>query len=221
MLMGDFRLRAARVAVAVVAVVCTSCGTAAPQLIDAAATAVGTPSPVATHTVAVTAGPTASPIPTVTPGPSPTPNMAATSASVFATITALAASPTYPPTSTPRPERTPISAGPDLPDIPPTALYTSGGIGVLSIPAQVFAGSAAALTVMTKPAAVCLLKVDHSSTEVAHVDPAPGTTAQVAGRAGVVAWVWNVDAGEPAGMMRLIVDCGVAGMARLQLKVVK
>jgi hypothetical protein len=147
--------------------------------------------------------------------------MAATSAAVFATITALAASPTYPPTSTPRPERTPISAGPDLPDIPPTALYTSGGIGVLSIPAQVFAGGAAALTVMTKPAAVCLLKVDHSSTGLTQVDPAPGTTAQVAGRTGVVAWVWNVDAGEPAGMMHLIVDCGVAGLARLQLKVVK
>src|SRR5689334_1427225 len=90
------------------------------------------PLPSATRRVTGTATETPTLTPTITetptPGPSPTPDTRETSVAVIATITALAATPTYPPTSTPRPQRTPIGAGPEDTQVPPTALFTSGGI---------------------------------------------------------------------------------------------
>ena len=229
--MGHIQSWVARIAMAVVAITCVSCGSAVPlQVADATITGTGVGVPPATQTAEGTPvleqtesaptelAPTTQP--TQTPGPSPTPNMQATSAAVFATITALAASPTYPPTSTPRPYRTPISAGPDLNNIPPTALYVSGGIGVLTLSAQVVPGGAGAVTIKAKPAAVCTLKVDRSTANAARFEPIPGAATQVTGRDGVAAWIWSVDASEPAGIMRLLVDCGNAGTAQLQLKVI-
>jgi hypothetical protein len=200
------------------AVMCVSCGFAIPQQ------STGTQgSPLATPTRAIATVPTPSPTapPAAPIDPSITSNTRATSLAVYATITALAASPTYSPTSTPRPYRTPISAGPEVNDIPPTALYTSGGIGVLTISTQVMPGGAAALTIKAKPAAVCTLKIDRSTANAASLEPIPSGATRVAGREGVTSWIWNIEASEPAGIMRLVADCGDAGMAQLQLKVVK
>lgn len=214
----------ARTAVVAVAAACVSCGSAAP---DQVAGATATPADAATATPAqspTVAGAPAAPVtvlPTEILVPSPTANTRATSNAVFAAFTALAASPTYPPTSTPRPYRTPISAGPQADEIPPTALFSSGGIGVLTISAQVMRGGVAALTIMAIPAAVCLLKNDRSTANAARFEPIPGAATRVTGRDGVAAWIWNIDANEPAGMMPLVVDCGSAGTAQLQLKVVE
>jgi hypothetical protein len=169
----------------------------------------------------VTSTPT--PVPTITltptPGPSPTPDTQQTSAAVYATITALAATPTYPPTSTPRPQRTPIGAGPDGNDVPPTALYSEGGIAVLTLSQQVIPGGAAALTVKTTPGASCTLQVSRGTGDAAKLASIPGVPARAAGRDGSVAWVWTVDAQEPTGIMTLVVNCGTGGKAHVQIKV--
>ncbi len=217
--MGQHRNRFASLAAAVAAI-CAACGSAQPRPVISP---LGTTSPLPTVTPVPlpTADRTAAVAPTQAPtaGPSPMPNTAATSASVFATITALAATPTYPPTSTPRPQRTPIGAGPADGDIPPTALYVSGGIAVQMISQRVIPGSAATLTIRAQPGAVCALRRDRSAGAAAQTEAIPGVAAQVVGRDGVAAWVWTVDAAEPAGIMRLIVDCGAAGSARLQMTV--
>jgi hypothetical protein len=134
---------------------------------------------------------------------------------VFATITALAATPTYPPTATPRPRRTPIIAGPKETEPPPTPLFSSGGITVQTMSQQVVAGGAAALTIKTKPGAVCTLQVERPGGNGA--EPIAGGATRVAGRDGVAAWVWTVDAKEPTGIMHLTVNCGAAGKARLEM----
>jgi hypothetical protein len=178
--------------------------------------------PTATARVTPTTTGTATPTPTITttptPGPSPTPDTRATSDAVFATITALAATPTYPPTSTPRPQRTPIGAGPEEGDVQPTPLFSSNGITVQTISAQVLPGGPAALTIKAKPAAVCALGVDRGGPQP---EPVPGIATRTAGHDGAVAWIWTVAADEPAGMMKLVVDCGAAGRAELQMKVAR
>ena len=143
------------------------------------------------------------------------------SAAVYATITALAATPTYPPTSTPHPQRTPIGAGPEQDDIPPTALYSAGGIAVLTLSQEVMAGGAAALTIKTKPAATCTLQVARRAGDKGNLEPVPGVPARVAGRDGVVAWIWTIDPHEPRGPMGLSVDCGAAGTLGMHLDVVR
>ncbi len=213
------------------AVVCTGCGglispLQSPPTVPAP-TQLPSPTPVvlpaATSTPKATGTPRATPTVTLTPtpGPSPTPNMDATSAAVFATITALAATPTYPPTSTPRAQRTPIGAGPDQNDIPPTALYSSGEVAVLTLSQQVVAGSTAALTVKTKPSTLCTLRATRSTGPTAKWVTLPGAPPRVAGRDGIVAWIWTVDAGEPAGMMTLVVDCGTVGTVNVLIKVTR
>ena len=181
--------------------------------------------PTASRRVTSTATETPTLTPTITqtptPGPSPTPDTRETSAAVFATITALAATPTYPPTSTPRPQRTPIGAGPEGTEVPPTALFTSGGIAVQTLSEQVFPGGSAALTIKTKPGAVCTLRVVRTVGSVSQSQPIPGTATRVAGNDGVVAWIWTVDASEPTGIMRLVADCNAAGKAQLQIKVTR
>ncbi len=179
--------------------------------------------PSATPYVPPTITSTPTPIPTITltptPGPSPTPNTLQTSAAVYATITALAATPTYPPTSTSRPQRTPIGAGPDENDIPPTALYSEGGISVLTLSQQVIPGGAAALTIKTSAGSSCTLQVSHGAGDAATLTSIPGAPARVAGRDGTVAWIWTVDAKEPTGIMTLVVNCGTGGKAHVQMKV--
>jgi hypothetical protein len=175
--------------------------------------------PSATPYVPPTVTSTPTPIPTITltptPGPSPTPDTQQTSAAVFATITALAATPTYPPTSTPRSQRTPIGAGPDENDVPPTALYSEGGIAVLTLSQQVIPGGSAALTVKTSPGVSCTLQISRGTT----LASIPGAPVRVAGKDGSVAWIWTVDAKEPTGMMTLVVNCGTGGKAHVQMKV--
>jgi hypothetical protein len=145
--------------------------------------------------------------------------MQKTSAAVYATITALAATPTYPPTSTPRAQRTPIGAGPDKNDIPPTALYSEGGIAVLTLSQQVIPGGAAALTIKTVAAASCTVQVSRGADVSTNLMSIPGVPARVTGRDGVVAWIWTVDAKEPAGIMTLVINCGTGGKAHVQMKV--
>jgi hypothetical protein len=138
---------------------------------------------------------------------------------VYATITALAATPTYPPTSTSRPQRTPIGAGPGENDIPPTALYSEGGISVLTLSQQVIPGGAAALTIKTSAGSSCTLQVSRGAGDAATLESIPGVPVRGAGRDGTVAWIWTVDAKEPTGIMTLVVNCGTGGKAHVQMKV--
>jgi hypothetical protein len=212
-------------AVFAAAIICAGCGGIIPPLDSPLPTATRSvasstpaPAPLATPVGSPTVTPTDTTTPT--PGPSPTPDMQETSAAVIATITAMAATPTYPPTSTPRPVPTPIGAGPKSGDIPPTAaLYSSGGITVQMISQQGFPGGSATLTIRVKPAAVCILEIDRSTGGQTRIEPIPGNATHTAGRDGVVAWIWTIDTREPAGIMHLIVDCGQAGKAKLQMQI--
>lgn len=166
-----------------------------------------TPTPSVTPTITLTP----------TPGPSPTPDTQATSQSVIATITALAATPTYPPTDTPRPRRTPIISGPG--DTMP-AQTGGSGIEVQTLSEQVFAGGTAVLTIHTEPGARCVAQIVRDEDGVPSLEPIADAPAQTAGRNGIAAWIWTVDRDEPAGMMRLRVDCGGAGVIEVQMRVV-
>ena len=165
-----------------------------------------TPTPTVTPTITLTP----------TPGPSPTPDIAATSQSVIATITALAATPTYPPTDTPRPRRTPIISGPG--DAAP-AQAGGSGIDVQTISEQVFPGGTAVLTIRTQPGARCVVHIARDDNGVPSLEPIPDAPDQTAGRNGIAAWIWTVDRDEPAGMMRLRIDCGSAGAIEVGMRV--
>ena len=203
--------------------ICAGCGGIIHPLDSPVPTSLPTYEPTGIPQATGTTGP-ATLTPTITttptPGPSPTPDTGATSRAVIATITALAATPTYPPTSTPHPRRTPIGAGPDAGDVPPTvALYSSGGITVQMLSQQVFPDGSASLTIQARPAAVCTLFIDRSTGSETRLEPVAGGATHTTGSDGVTAWIWTVDAKEQAGIMHLIVDCGAAGKASLQLKV--
>jgi hypothetical protein len=165
-----------------------------------------------------TPDPLSAPSATPTPGPSPTPDTVATSQSVIATITALAATPTYPPTSTPRPFRTPIGAGAEE-NAPRATAQGNADVAVRTVSRQVFAGGSAALTIEASPGAQCSLGVLRERDGRTVVEPIAGAPAQATGRNGAAAWIWTVDAKEPAGIMRLFVDCGQAGETEAQLRV--
>lgn len=165
-----------------------------------------------------TFGPSPTPSMTPTPGPSPTPDMRATSESVIATITAQAIPPTYPPTSVSRPRRTPIGAGPATPAPRPTSLGNADVV-VQTLSQQVFAGGTAALKIQTKPGARCTVSVVRDHDAATGRQPIPGVATRVAGGNGVAAWIWTVDSKEPAGIMRLFVDCGNAGGAEVHMRV--
>ncbi len=166
-----------------------------------------------------TATPTPSVEPTITltptPGPSPTPDTQATSQSVIATITALAATPTYPPTDTPRPRRTPIISGPG--DV--AAQPGSTDITVQTMSEQVFAGGTAVLTIRTQPGARCVVQIVRDDAGVASLEPIADAPAQTAGSNGLAAWIWTVDRDEPAGIMRLHIDCATAGAIEVRMRV--
>lgn len=164
--------------------------------------------------------PTGTPTESPTPGPSPTPDTWATSQSVYATITALAATPTYPPTTTPHPGRTPIGAGPGDP-VPTPTVNGNASIAIQSISQQVFAGGTAALSIKTRPKATCSLGIARAAGGVTVLDPVPGEPVRIAGNNGSAAWIWTVGAQEPAGIMRLVIDCGQAGRLETHMRVVK
>jgi hypothetical protein len=178
-----------------------------------------------THVAATQVPPTVTtspkPGPTFTAGPSPTPDTQQTSESVYATITALAATPTYPPTSTPRPFRTPIGAGPEQSSVPPMQSMVVNGMVVQMISQQVIPGGSAVLTIKARPADVCTLRIDRSTHETKREEAIPGTATHTTGRDGVVAWIWTVDQNEPAGIMTLVIDCAAAGRAQIKMTVTR
>jgi hypothetical protein len=154
--------------------------------------------------------------------PPGTPNTKATSFAVILTITALAAPPTYPPTSTSRPRvrREPIIIGSGPTDrAPATTAPDATGITIETISPQVVAGGPAALSIKTTPGAVCALQIARDGG--ANAEPIEGTARQSANRDGGIAWIWTVDFDEPAGSMTLIVDCGTAGVKLVQVPVVR
>jgi hypothetical protein len=63
--------------------------------------------------------------------------------------------------------------------------------------------------------------VERTEGESTRAEPIPTNPTLAVGRDGVAAWLWTVDAKEPAGMMTLLIDCGAAGQARVQIKVVE
>jgi hypothetical protein len=204
-------------------------GPTAPSAATTAAPAVATPRPVIQAT--------SRPAPTLTLPPSPTidltqvfappgtPNTKATSFAVILTITALAATPTYPPTSTMRPRRQPIiiGAGGNAQDrLPATTEPRKQGIVIQSISPQVTPGGQAALAIQTVRNTPCSLQISRPlGGERYEFEPIDGSARQSASRDGGIAWIWTVDTDEPAGPMRLLIDCGAAGVQRTQISVVR
>ncbi len=175
--------------------------------------------------------------PTLTPLPSPTidltavfapavtPNTKATSFAVILTITALAVPPTLPPTSTMRPRvrRVPVIIGAGPQDrLPATTEPRKSGIKVQTVSPQVSPGGAASLSIVTAPNTLCSLQIarPNNGSGVAF-EPIDGTARQSAGRDGGIAWIWTVDFDEQPGQMKLVIDCGAAGVQQLDIPVVK
>lgn len=173
--------------------------------------------------------------PTVTPAGTPTetpiipfgtisPTLL-TSTAVVGTITALAATPTYPPTDTPRPRRRPVIIGAAGDSVPPTTAPDKTGITVQTKSDRVFPGGPATLTIKTKAGAACELSnirpangmVD--SKEV--LEPISSGSARNAGSDGAIAWIWKVDADEPAGPMRLVIMCPNVGVKQINMDVME
>ena len=143
-----------------------------------------------------------------------------TSTAVVATITALAASPTYPPTDTPRPRRRPVIIGAAGDSVPPTTAPDKTGITVQTKSDRVFPGGPATLTVKTKAKAACELsniRLDNSGKEV--LEPVSSGSARTAGSDGAIAWIWKVDADEPYGTMRLVIMCPDVGVKQISMEV--
>ncbi|MCW1971015.1 MAG: hypothetical protein KIH69_023140 [Anaerolineae bacterium] len=183
-------------------------------------------SPVGTATVGATANPNASP--TVTPNliataaarsasTTLTPSTKSTSDAVLATVTALAATPTKIATNTPRPNRTPISAGPNDTAVPNPATQT--GTRIESFSAQVFRGGAAAVSLRTKPAAQCGLFAVRTQNGTIRLEPVANVPLRTAGSDGGLAWIWTIGANEATGKLTLEVQCGDAGAARFEIRV--
>jgi hypothetical protein len=107
--------------------------------------------------------------------------------------------------------------------LPATSAAEKQGITVQTISPQVSRGGSAALAVKTTPNAICSLQiarpVDGDRTGTVSFEPIAGSARQSASRDGGVAWIWTVDADEPAGSMTLIIDCGDAGLARAAINV--
>jgi hypothetical protein len=158
--------------------------------------------------------------PVFQPTPFGTPDIAATSRSVFATITAQALPATVPPPPTPG---RPIGAGPrGRVTAVPTPTLDPSGISLISLSERVYAGGAGALTIRTLPGASCglsLLRTNADGSPTAQ--PAPGGASRVAGEDGVIAWVWPVGADEAPGKVTLELNCGSAGLARYEVEVAR
>jgi len=154
---------------------------------------------------------------TPTPGPSPTVNSPATSRAVILTITALAATPTYPPTSTPRPTRIVVGAGPD--DVVATPNPAFVGVVARPLATQVARGGVAAMTIRAQPGTVCALwSLGGPGSQRQAI---PGVTAGQTAADGMLAWIWTVAEDAQPGALDLLVDCGSAGSAAARIDVLR
>lgn len=178
------------------------------------------PPPIAPTTATPLFVPTVERTPVFLPTPFGTPDIRSTSDAVIATLTAQALPPTVPVVT-----RRPIGAGPEqAAQAPrtPTPLPDPSGITLLSLSDKVYAGGAVALTIRTKPDAICHLQVARVQADGSQsVMPVPGGASRRAGSNGVVAWIWAVDAGEPAGPATLLVNCDAIGAVQYQIEVAK
>lgn len=149
-----------------------------------------------------------------------TPDVQATSRAVIATITALAAPPTYPPTAT---RSRPIGAGGRTRvTAVPTPTLDPSGISLLSVSNRIFPGGAGTLTIRTQPGAACLLQQARQNSDGNQaISPVPGSASRLAGDDGVAAWIWQVDGAEAPGALTLLVDCGIAGKAQVDIEVAR
>ena len=165
--------------------------------------------------------PTAARTPLFLPTPiGGTPDTRATTQAVIATITALAAPPTYPPTAT---RARPIGAGGRARvTAVPTPTLDPSGISLLSLSNQVFAGGAGALSIRTRAGATCVLQAARAQSDGSSVArPIREGASRQAGDDGVAAWIWSVDKTETPGKIDLAIDCGLAGSARYEIEVAK
>ncbi len=154
---------------------------------------------------------------TATPGGAP--DMNATSTAVIATITALAASPTFPPTAT----RRPVGSAGDgaAPTTPTPTTPQPEGIALLSISSQVYRGGAATLVVRAQPGDVCALRLARREIggEPVEVTPQPpGMTRQLDAE-GTAAWIWEVTRDAPTGTWIAEVSCRRSGSVRYDVEV--
>jgi hypothetical protein len=216
--------------------------TAAPGIATAASTVTPVPSPTlapnqqaltpaATRVPPTQAAPTVAATPTQTPLPAlvptvvrtpftlPTPiggvpDTKATSQAVILTITALAIPPTMPPTATP--QRAIGAGGRGRVTAIPTPTLDPSGISILSVSEKAYRGGAGSLTIRTKPNAQCTVTIASEGTAP---QPLPDGASRSAGKDGVAAWIWTVDASEQAGARTLAIDCGDAGKAQVKIVV--
>ena len=173
------------------------------------------PSPTATPIAASPTPPADQPERELTP----TPDMLATSASVIATLTAQAIPPTFPPTATPR--RRPVGSGAGAVTRAPTRTPSPGGIALITLSEQVYAGSAGTLTIRTRPQATCTVQIARlDASGGRRVTAIDGATRQ-AGDDGVIAWIWSVAADEPAGPATVLVTCAGVGAAEYAIEIVQ
>jgi hypothetical protein len=142
------------------------------------------------------------------------PDTRATSQAVILTITALAIPPTMPPTATP--QRAIGSGGRGRVTAVPTPTLDPSGISILSLPEKAYRGGAGSLTIRTRPDAQCTVLMAGAGSEP---KPLPGGASRVAGKDGVVAWIWTVDVSEAAGVKTLMIDCGAAGKTEASITV--
>jgi hypothetical protein len=196
------------------AVALGACGSAAPlQSTQPAPTRTVTPAGVGATAVV----PSVTPAETATVGPSPTVNSPATSRAVILTITALAATPTYPPTSTPRPTRIVVGAGPEEVVATPNPAFV--GVVARLLATQVARGGVAAMTIRAQPGSICgLWSLAGPGGQRRAI---PGVTAGQTAGDGMLAWIWNVAEDAQPGALDLIVDCGAAGSASARIDVLR
>lgn len=196
------------------AVALGACGSAAPlQSTQPAPTRTVTPAGVGATAVV----PSVTPAETATVGPSPTVNSPATSRAVILTITALAATPTYPPTSTPRPTRIVVGAGPEEVVATPNPAFV--GVVARLLATQVARGGVAAMTIRAQPGSICgLWSLAGPGGQRRAI---PGVTAGQTAGDGMLAWIWNVAEDAQPGALDLLVDCGAAGSASARIDVLR
>ncbi len=194
------------------AVALCACGSAAP---------LQSTQPAPTRTLAPAAATAAAsvvpPADTPTPGPSPTVNSPATSRAVILTITALAATPTYPPTSTPRPTRIFVGAGPEEVVATPNPAFV--GVVARLLATQVARGGVAAMTIRAQPGSICGLW--SLAAPGGPRQAIPGVTAGQTAGDGMLAWIWNIADDAQPGALDLVVDCGSAGSASARIDVLR
>ncbi|MCS6773043.1 MAG: hypothetical protein NZ693_02910, partial [Thermoflexales bacterium] len=119
-----------------------------------------------------------------------TPDTRATSRSVIATITALAATPTFPPTATRRPRPRPVGAGEGEVRQPSPTPILGDEVALVSFSRRVYPGGAAAVAVRARPGVVCTIAAEYQGDNqgAARALETPGADRR-AGRDGVVAWI--------------------------------